>query len=62
MGWIVLVLGCAVLLAAFLAIYLKWIAPWRDVEEIADAVVNSRTPRKFLISANSRAGKIGLAL
>jgi two-component system phosphate regulon sensor histidine kinase PhoR len=62
MGWIALSLGCAVLLAAFFAIYLKWIAPWRDVEEIADAVVNSRAPRKFLISANPRAGKIGLAL
>ena len=62
MGWIALSLGCAVLLATFFAIYLKWIAPWRDVEEIADAVVNSRAPRKFLISANPRAGKIGLAL
>jgi two-component system phosphate regulon sensor histidine kinase PhoR len=62
MGWIALSLGCAVLLAAFFAIYLKWIAPWRDVEEITDAVVNSRAPRKFLISANPRAGKIGLAL
>ena len=62
MGWLALVLGCAVLLAAFFAIYLRWIAPWRDVEEIADAVVNSRAPRKFLINANARAGKIGLAL
>ena len=62
MEWLALGLGCAVLLAAFLAIYLKWIAPWCDVEEIADAVVNSRAPRKFLISANPRAGKIGLAL
>jgi two-component system phosphate regulon sensor histidine kinase PhoR len=49
-------------LATALAVWRKWIAPWKDVEELADAIVEHRAPRKFLISGNPHARRIGLAL
>jgi two-component system phosphate regulon sensor histidine kinase PhoR len=62
MGWLAFCGLIAVLLATALAIWRKWVAPWKDVEELADAIVEHRAPRKFLISGNPHARRIGLAL
>jgi two-component system phosphate regulon sensor histidine kinase PhoR len=51
-----------VALATALAVWRKWVVPWKDVEELADAIVQHRAPRKFLISGNPHARRIGLAL
>jgi two-component system phosphate regulon sensor histidine kinase PhoR len=62
MGWLAFCgLIAVVLTATALAVWRKWIAPWKDVEELADAVVEHRAPRKFLISGNPHARRIGLA-
>jgi two-component system phosphate regulon sensor histidine kinase PhoR len=62
MGWLAFCGLIAVVLATIaLAVWRKWIAPWKDVEELADAVVEHRAPRKFLISGNPHARRIGLA-
>jgi two-component system, OmpR family, phosphate regulon sensor histidine kinase PhoR len=62
MGWIAFcALGALVLLSA-LAVWRKWIAPWKDARELADAVVEQRPPRKFLISGNPEARRVGLVL
>ena len=62
MGWLAFCGLIAVVLAAMaFAVWRKWIAPWKDVEELADAVVEHRAPRKFLISGNPHARRIGLA-
>jgi two-component system, OmpR family, phosphate regulon sensor histidine kinase PhoR len=62
MGWLAFCGLIAVVLAATaFAVWRKWIAPWKDVEELADAVVEHRAPRKFLISGNPQARRIGLA-
>ena len=63
MGWLAFSVLIAVVLAMVaLAVWRKWIAPWRDVEELADAIVEHRAPRKFLISGNPHARRVGLAL
>ncbi|MDP9003472.1 MAG: ATP-binding protein [Verrucomicrobiota bacterium] len=63
MGWLAFfVLGAVVLAMVALAVWRKWIAPWKDVEELAGAMVEHRAPRKFLISGNPRARRVGLAL
>src|SRR5207237_6796147 len=40
----------------------RWIAPWKDVEELSRAIVDQSPPRKFLISSNPQSRSIGLAL
>ena len=62
MGWIAFCGLIAVVLMTALVVWRKWIAPWKDVEEVTDAIVDHRAPRKFLISGNPQAQRIGLAL
>jgi two-component system phosphate regulon sensor histidine kinase PhoR len=62
MGWLAFCGLIAVVLVIAFAVWRKWIAPWKDVEELTDAIVAHRPPRKFLISGNPQAQRIGLAL
>jgi two-component system, OmpR family, phosphate regulon sensor histidine kinase PhoR len=62
MGWLAFCGLIAVVLATALVVWRKWIAPWKDVDELTDAIASHRAPRKFLITANPRAQRIGLAL
>jgi two-component system, OmpR family, phosphate regulon sensor histidine kinase PhoR len=62
MGWLAFCgLAAAVIIAAIIT-WRRWIAPWQEAEEVVDAISAERTPRKFLISANARAQRLGLAL
>jgi len=61
MGWLAFCGLIAVVLAVALAVWRKWVSPWKDVEELSQAVVEKRPPRKFLISGNPQAQRIGLA-
>ncbi len=62
MGWFALCLLAAVFIVTALVVWRRWIAPWKDVEELSKAIVDKRPPRKFLISANPQSRRIGLAL
>jgi two-component system phosphate regulon sensor histidine kinase PhoR len=62
MGWIAFGVLAIVFLATALIAWRRWIAPWKDVEELSQAVVEKRPPRKFLISANPQSHRTGLAL
>src|ERR1041384_2051104 len=62
MGWLAFSALAAVVLIAAIAFWRKWISPWKDARELADAIVEQRPPRKFLISGNPEAHKVGLAL
>ena len=62
MGWLAFFALAAVMLLAAVALWRKWISPWKDAQELADAVVAQRPPRKVLISGNPEAHKVGLAL
>ncbi|MEY2489848.1 MAG: two-component system, OmpR family, phosphate regulon sensor histidine kinase PhoR [Verrucomicrobiota bacterium] len=62
MGWLAFCGLIAVVLATGFAVWRKWIAPWKDVEELTNSIVEHRAPRKFLISGNPQARHIGLAL
>jgi two-component system phosphate regulon sensor histidine kinase PhoR len=62
MGWLAFFALAAVVLIAGVTLWRKWIAPWKDAQELADAVVAQRAPRKVLISGNPEAHKVGLAL
>ncbi|MFL6519122.1 MAG: sensor histidine kinase [Chthoniobacterales bacterium] len=62
MGWFAFFALAAVVLIAGVALWRKWISPWKDAQELADDVVAQRPPRKVLISGNPDAHKVGLAL
>src|SRR5438105_3965093 len=62
MVWFGLGLFAAVLLGTALVVWRRWIAPWKDVEELSRAIVDQSPPRKFLISSNPQSRSIGLAL
>jgi two-component system phosphate regulon sensor histidine kinase PhoR len=62
MGWIAFYALVAVGLIVTIAVWRKWISPWKDARELADDIVEQRPPRKFLISGNPEARHVGLAL
>ena len=62
MGWVAFYVLLAVVLLAAIAFWRKWISPWKDARELADDIVERRPPRKFLISGNPEARRVGLAL
>jgi two-component system phosphate regulon sensor histidine kinase PhoR len=62
MGWLAFFAFAAVVLVAAVALWRKWISPWKDAAELADAIREGRSPRKFLISGNPEARRVGLAL
>jgi len=62
MGWFALCLLAAVFSITALVVWRQWISPWKDLEELSQAIVEKRPPRKFLISANAQSRRIGLAL
>jgi two-component system phosphate regulon sensor histidine kinase PhoR len=62
MGWFALCGLIALALVTGVVVWHKWITPWKDAAELADAIVEHRAPRKFLISGNPEARRIGLAL
>ncbi len=51
-----------VLLVVWLRMRRRWIEPWRELEELVNAVVEQKAPRKFLMTGNPRANALGLAL
>ena len=62
MGWLAFWGLTAVVLVAAFVVWRQWIAPWKDVRELIDDLVEHRPPRKFLNSGNAHARRIGLGL
>jgi two-component system phosphate regulon sensor histidine kinase PhoR len=62
MGWLAFTALLAVVFVTGLVVWRKWIAPWKDADQLADDIVEHRAPRKFLISGNPQARRLGLAL
>jgi two-component system phosphate regulon sensor histidine kinase PhoR len=62
MGWFAFSALVAIVLGLAFAVWRKWIAPWKDADELAQAITEGRAPRKFLVSGNPHARRIGLAM
>ena len=62
MVWLGIGLIVAVCTAIAFFVWRRWIAPWKEVEELSNAIVNKNPPRQFLISANPQSRSIGFAL
>ena len=62
MGWLGIGLIVAICAAIAFFVWRRWIAPWKEVEELSNAIVNKNPPRQFLISGNPQSRSIGFAL
>src|SRR6184192_4409493 len=62
MIWLLL---CAIIAstgALALMAWRKWIAPWRQVEELIDQIARGERPRTFLVQGGDQAQRLGLRL
>jgi two-component system, OmpR family, phosphate regulon sensor histidine kinase PhoR len=62
MSWLLLCAIIASIIAVVLIAWRKWIAPWRQVEELATRIGRGERPRTFLVHGGDRAQRIGLVL
>ena len=62
MLWVLL--GVCALVAFFLgrSFHRRWVAPWREIEQLVEDVGHARMPPSFLVDGNACAHRIGLAL
>jgi len=62
MIWLLLCAIIASIGALALMAWRKWIAPWRQVEELVDQIGRGEQPRTFLIHGGAEAQRIGLRI
>ncbi len=62
MSWLVFCVFVAVAIAVALIAWRKWIAPWREVEELVTQIARGERPRTFLVHDGAQAQRIGLRL
>src|SRR5438876_9563382 len=62
MSWFLLCVIVAVTVAGAFIAWRKWIAPWREVEELVTQIGRGERPRTFLVHDGPQAQRIGLVL
>jgi two-component system phosphate regulon sensor histidine kinase PhoR len=62
MSWLLLCVIVAVTIAVALIAWRKWIAPWRQVEELVTQIARGERPRTFLVHDGPQAQRIALGL
>jgi two-component system, OmpR family, phosphate regulon sensor histidine kinase PhoR len=61
-SWIIGVLVCGALGVVGFIVWRKWIAPWRQVEQVITQISRGDRPRTFLMEGNGPAQRIGFQL
>ena len=62
MSWVIGVLICGALGVIALIVWRKWIAPWRQVEDVITQIGRGERPRTFLLQGSAPAQRIGFQL
>src|SRR5881296_290519 len=62
MIWLLLCAIVALAIALALIVWRRWIAPWRQVEELVVHIGQGERPRTFLIDGGAQAQRVGLRL
>src|SRR5438552_15166984 len=62
MSWLIGVLICSALGVIAFIVWRKWIAPWRQVEQVITQIGHGRRPRRFLMDGSVPAQRIGFQL
>ena len=61
-AWFVIVLICAAFACVAFFAWRKWIAPWRQVEDVVAQIGRGERPRTFLMEGSAPAQRIGFQL
>jgi len=61
-AWFVIVLICAAFACIAFFAWRKWIAPWRQVEDVITQIGRGERPRTFLLKGSAPAQRIGFQL
>jgi len=61
-SWLIVVLVCTAWGAIGWLLWRKWIAPWRQIEEVVTQIERGERPRTFLIQDGGRSQHIGFRL
>jgi two-component system, OmpR family, phosphate regulon sensor histidine kinase PhoR len=62
MTWVLVVLICVLFGATAFIVWRKWIAPWRQVEDVITQIGRGERPRTFLMEGSAPAQRIGFQL
>src|SRR3954468_12062933 len=62
MTWVVVVLICVLFGATAFIVWRKWIAPWRQLEDVIIQIGRGERPRTFLMEGSAPAQRIGFQL
>lgn len=62
MSWLLLSLVIGSTIALGYVVWRRWIAPWRNLEELIETVAQTRRPRTFLIQGGAAPRRIAVAL
>jgi two-component system phosphate regulon sensor histidine kinase PhoR len=62
MWWLFLGVVCILLIATAIAVWRKWIAPWRQIERLVRQIAGSERPRTFLVDGGPEPQRVGLVL
>jgi len=62
MTWVLVILICVLFGATAFMLWRKWIAPWREVEEVISQIDRGKRPRTFLIHGSGPPQRIGFQL
>ncbi len=62
MIWLLLCAIVAATIALALIAWRKWIAPWRQIEELVTQIGRGERPRTFLVEGGAPTGRVGLRL
>ena len=62
MAWFVIVLICVAFGCIAFIVWRKWIAPWRQVEDVITQIGRGERPRTFLMEGSAPAQRIGFQL
>ena len=62
MSWLIGVLICSALGVIAFIVWRKWIAPWRQVEQVITQIGHGKRPRTFLMEGSVPAQRIGFQL
>jgi two-component system, OmpR family, phosphate regulon sensor histidine kinase PhoR len=61
-SWIIVVVICIALGSLAVIVWRKWIAPWRQVEQVITQIGRGERPRTFLLDGSAPAQRIGFQL
>jgi two-component system phosphate regulon sensor histidine kinase PhoR len=62
MWWLFLGVVCILLVVTAVAVWRKWIAPWRHIEQLVRQIGDGERPRTFLVNGGAESKRVGLAL